>query len=182
MFVRIAVSCLMCLAVAVPAAAQAREGEAVFKQSCATCHRDGQREAPTRDAMRQMTPESILNALTLGRMILQATSLSEAEQRAVSVFLAGRPFAPPSPPVVVNRCTSSPPMRDPATAGGWNGWGNGASNTRFQPAANGRLTAADLTHRNLRVRAGIIPRRRMDDRRARVTPWIDDQQPGFLEG
>src|SRR4030095_9487043 len=83
-------------------------------------------------------------ALTLGRMVLQATALSEAEQRAVSVFLAGKPFAPPSPIVVVNRCTSSPPIRDPAGAGGWNGWGNGVAHTRFQPAANGGLTAADL--------------------------------------
>ena len=101
MLVRVGVSCLILLALAVPATAQqAPNGEAVFKQSCATCHRDGQTDAPTRDALRQMTPEAIFNALTLGRMILQATALSEAEQRAVSVFLAGKPFAPPSPPVV----------------------------------------------------------------------------------
>jgi polyvinyl alcohol dehydrogenase (cytochrome) len=133
------------MACALPVAAQqAPDGEAVFKQSCATCHREGQTQAPTREALRQMTPESILNALTLGRMLLQGASLSEGEQRAVSVFLAGRPFAPPSPPVVVNRCTTSPPMGDPASAGGWNGWGNGVANTRFQSAANGGLTAADL--------------------------------------
>ena len=35
-------------------------------------------------------------------------------------------------------------MRDPSSAGGWNGWGNGVANTRFQSAANGGLTAADL--------------------------------------
>jgi polyvinyl alcohol dehydrogenase (cytochrome) len=91
-----------------------------------------------------MTPEAIFNSLTLGRMMVQAISLTEPEQRAVSVALAGRPFAPPSPPVVVNRCPTSPPMRDPASPGGWNGWGNGVSNTRFQSAANGGLTAADL--------------------------------------
>ena len=107
MFVRFSAIGLVLCAVAMPAAAQqAPNGEAVFKQSCATCHRDGQTDAPTRDALRQMTPEAIFNALTLGRMILQATALSEAEQRAVSMFLAGRPFAPPSPPVVLNRCTS----------------------------------------------------------------------------
>ena len=90
MFVRVSAIGLVLCAVAMPAAAQqAPNGEAVFKQSCATCHRDGQSDAPTRDALRQMTPEAIFNALTLGRMILQATALSEAEQRAVSVFLAG---------------------------------------------------------------------------------------------
>ena len=95
MLLRVSVVCAMLLACALPVAAQqAADGEAVFKQSCATCHRDGQSQAPTRDALRQMTPESILNSLTLGRMLLQANGLSEAEQRAVSVYLAGRPFAP----------------------------------------------------------------------------------------
>ena len=145
MLARVGVLCVGLIALAVPARAQqAPNGEAVFKQSCASCHREGQSDVPTRDALRQMTPEAIYNALTLGRMILQATALSDDERKAVSVFLAGRPFAPPSPPVVVNRCTSSPPMRDPSSAGGWNGWGNGVANTRFQSAANGGLTAADL--------------------------------------
>ena len=99
MFVRVSAIGLVLCAVAMPTAAQqAPNGEAVFKQSCATCHRDGQTDAPTRDALRQMTPEAIFNALTLGRMILQATALSEAEQRAVSVFLAGSPLRHPHLP------------------------------------------------------------------------------------
>ena len=151
MFVRVGVACLVLLGGAATAAAQQTpDGETVFKQSCAMCHRDGQRGAPTRDDLRQMTPEAILNALTLGRMVLQASALSEAEQRAVSTFLAGRPFAPPAPPVVVNRCSASPPVRDPSSAGGWNGWGNGVGNTRFQSAANGGLTAADLPRLTLK--------------------------------
>jgi polyvinyl alcohol dehydrogenase (cytochrome) len=123
-------------------AQQAPDGEAVFKESCASCHREGQTQAPTRDALRQMTPEAIMNSLTLGRMIIQAAGLTDDERRAVSVALAGRPFAPPSPAVVVNRCSASTPMGDPSRRGGWNGWGNGVANTRFQP--NGGLTAADL--------------------------------------
>ena len=117
MFARVGVLCVGLIALAVPARAQqAPNGEAVFKQSCASCHRDGQNDAPTRETLRQMTPESILNALTLGRMVLQARALNDNEQKAVAVFLAGRAFAPPSPPVVVNRCTSSPAMRDPSSA------------------------------------------------------------------
>ena len=144
MLVTVGVSFLFLVALSAPAAAQVTDGAAVFKQSCATCHRDGQTEAPTPAALRQMSPEVIFNSLTLGRMIVQAISLTEPEQRAVSVFLAGKPFAPPSPPVVVNRCTTSPPMGDPSSPGGWNGWGNGPSNTRFQSAASGKLTATDL--------------------------------------
>ena len=91
-----------------------------------------------------MTPESIYNALTLGRMVLQATALSDDERKAVSVYSQDGPSRHRRLPVVLNRCTSSPPMRDPSSAGGWNGWGNGVANTRFQSAANGGLTAADL--------------------------------------
>ena len=145
MLVKVGVTFILLITAVAPALAQqAPDGEAVFKQSCGACHRDGQTEAPARDILRQMTPEAIFNALTLGRMTVEAIGLSEAEQRAVSVFLSGRPFAPPSPPVVANRCAASAPMRDPASPGGWNGWGNGPSNTRFQPAASGGLTAADL--------------------------------------
>jgi len=98
MFARVGVLCVGLIALAMPARAQqAPNGEAVFKQSCATCHREGQNDAPTRDALRQMTPESIYNAQTLGRMILQASALSDDERKAVAVFLSGRPFAPPSP-------------------------------------------------------------------------------------
>jgi polyvinyl alcohol dehydrogenase (cytochrome) len=130
------------IALAVPAIAQQPNGEAVFKQSCASCHNENQKTAPTRDVLAQMTPESIFNALTLGRMQIQAISLSEADQRAVAVFLAGKPFGPVTPPVVVNKCTSSPAMKAPASSGEWNGWGGNTSNTRYQP--NGGLTAADL--------------------------------------
>jgi polyvinyl alcohol dehydrogenase (cytochrome) len=142
MFPRVALVIAVSL-IAVPALAQQRpDGAAVFKQNCANCHGENQTTAPTPTVLRQMTPEAILNALTLGRMQIQAISLSEAEQRAVSEFLAGKPFGPPAPIVVVNKCTSTPAMRAPASTGEWNGWGGSVANTRYQK--NGGLTAADL--------------------------------------
>ncbi len=130
------------IALAVPALAQQPDGAAVFKRACASCHGENQTTAPTPAILRQMTPEGILNALTLGRMQIQAISLSDAEQRAVAVFAAGKPFGPVTPPVVVNKCTSSPAMRAPAASGEWNGWGGNVANTRYQK--NGGLTATDL--------------------------------------
>ena len=131
------------IAVAAPASAQqAPDGAAVFTRACASCHNENQKTAPTRDVLRQMTPESIFNAMTLGRMQIQAIGLSEAEQRAVAVFLTGKPFAPPKPVEVLNKCTSSPAMKAPARSGEWNGWGGSAANTRYQPG--GGLTATDL--------------------------------------
>jgi polyvinyl alcohol dehydrogenase (cytochrome) len=127
---------------AVPVLAQQPDGAAVFKQACASCHNENQTTAPLPNVLRQMTAESIFNAMTLGRMQIQAITLSEPEQRAVAVFLAGKPFAPTAQIEVKNKCTSSSAMRAPAANGEWNGWGGNVSNTRFQP--NGGLTAADL--------------------------------------
>jgi polyvinyl alcohol dehydrogenase (cytochrome) len=155
MQVRVGVILFALTGLSVPALAQGPSGEGIYNDSCATCHRDGQTDAPTRTVLRTMTPEAILNALAIGRMRLQAAALSEAQQRAVSVFAAGRDFAPDAPVVVMNRCTASPPMGDPNGPGSWNGWGNGLANTRFQNAENGGLTAADLPRLQLKWAFGF---------------------------
>ena len=143
MFVKAGLITGFVIAFAMPALAQqAADGAAVFKRACANCHAENQTTAPTPAILRQMTPEAIFNSLTLGRMQIQAISLSEAEQRAVAVFVTGKPFGPVVPPVVVNRCTATPAMRAAARSGEWNGWGGTVANTRFQK--DGGLTAADL--------------------------------------
>ena len=85
------------VAFAIPALAQQPNGEAVFKQSCASCHNENQKTAPTRDVLAQMTPESIFNALTLGRMQIQAISLSEADQRRLLEYARALVSAEPFP-------------------------------------------------------------------------------------
>ena len=108
-----------------------------------TATRENQTTAPTPAMLRQMTPEAIFNSLTLGRMQMQAISLSEAEQRAV-VGVPGRQT------VRTRRCrrwssTSArhrrPCARRPAPASGTGGAAT-VANTRYQK--NGGLTAADL--------------------------------------
>jgi polyvinyl alcohol dehydrogenase (cytochrome) len=135
---------------ATPAFAQAPDGAAIFTRACATCHTPTATNAPTPDVMRRLTPEAILNSLTNGRMQVQGAALSEAERRAVIQFLTGRaPSASiAATPARENRCASSPPLTNAATAPGWNGWGNGNANTRF--ASQAGLTAADLPRLKLK--------------------------------
>ena len=126
--------------------AVAQDGAEVFRANCASCHgtADGPRpaNAPAVAALRQFTPEAILNALLNGKMRIQGTPLSDADRRAVAEFLGGRALrhAPAGSSVVA--CQSTPPFRGAVAAGDWNGWGNGIENTRF--ARNGGLTAGDL--------------------------------------
>ena len=64
-------------------------GEAVYKQSCATCHDNPDlSKAPTRATLARMSSGQITNALITGRMIAQATSLSSAQVSYVSDYLS----------------------------------------------------------------------------------------------
>jgi polyvinyl alcohol dehydrogenase (cytochrome) len=144
-------SAVALLAVATTAfAQQAPNGEAVYTATCAACHSQSTagNNTPGREALRQLSPEAIVTALTVGRMTIQAIGLSDDERRAVAEFLTGKKVTPPGPPVVVNRCTTSPAVTNPANGPSWNGWGNGISNTRY--AKTGGLTAADLPRLKLK--------------------------------
>src|SRR5690349_6098299 len=104
-----------CATLASPAAAQAPSGDAVFQRECASCHAAGANTgAPTREALRQFTPEAILNALTNGKMQVQGARLTEPERRAVSEFLSGRSITAAVAAAAVGRCTTSPPLTNPA--------------------------------------------------------------------
>jgi polyvinyl alcohol dehydrogenase (cytochrome) len=126
-------------------AAVAQDGASVFKSSCASCHaaEDGRAQnAPSIEALRRFTPESILNSLVNGKMRIQGTPLSESDRRTVAEFLGGRPLRSNPTGSSVVRCTATPAFSGPASTGDWNGWGNGTGNTRF--AKDGGLSAKDL--------------------------------------
>jgi polyvinyl alcohol dehydrogenase (cytochrome) len=145
-------------ALAAPAAAQAPDGAAVFQAACASCHAQPAPDsrAPTREILAQLAPESILVALTSGQMFRQGSALSDAERRAVAGFLAGRPVGTPAPPSSVGRCIAKAPAITPADlTGGWNGWGAGVSNTRFQSADKGGISAPMIPRLKLKWAFGF---------------------------
>ena len=126
------------------------DGAAVFAKACASCHADGQTSAPTPAALRALPAESILNALTNGRMQVQGSALSATERSAVALFAAGRARATPSPPLPQPRTVHGvradgqrQPRRRAGTAGAT------APPTRAS-RANGGLTAADLPRLKLK--------------------------------
>ena len=72
---------------------------------------------------------------------------------AVATYAAGRDFGPvvaPPENLQTNLCTEQLVMGDPHSGPSWNGWGNGPTNTRYQPKAQGKLTAADLPRLQLK--------------------------------
>ncbi len=105
-----------------------------------------------------MTPERIYDSLTTGSMQTQSSGLTDAQKKALAEFMAGRPLGSAREgdgKSMPNQCTSNPTLANPAEGRGWNGWGNGLSNTRFQTAGAAGLTAAQVPRLKLKWAFGF---------------------------
>ena len=125
----------------------APDGEALYKQRCASCH-EGKPlpRMPSRQELAARTPESIYQAMFAGAMVPQSAGLSTEEGRAIARYIAGKEFGQRATSVP-GRCTGSPgPLRMADTD--WNGWGYDPANTRFQPKPG--LTAVDVPNLKLK--------------------------------
>jgi polyvinyl alcohol dehydrogenase (cytochrome) len=158
------------------AQAPAAAGEAVYKERCAACHdAPDVMRAPSRESLRARPMATILASLSPGGVMApQGAQLSDAEKQAVAAFLSGSPSptAPATPSVTmpsfgttpapapvsdpaVGRCASAPAALTETAATTWNGWGNDASNSRFQPADRAGLTAQTVPQLTLKWAYGF---------------------------
>src|SRR5439155_20927072 len=73
--------------------AAAPDGEALYKQRCATCH-DGkpQPRMPSRQELSARVPESIYQAMFGGAMASQSAGLNSDEGRAIARFVTAKEF------------------------------------------------------------------------------------------
>jgi polyvinyl alcohol dehydrogenase (cytochrome) len=150
---------------AAPAAGQtpaaspsAADGAAIYKEVCAACHDTGFERGPGRAALQAMAPERILAALESGAMISMMAARTSAERRAVSEFLAGKPFGRPlltAPPQQAMCVAKAGEFANPLSGSLWNGWGSNTANTRFQDAGGAGLTAAQVPRLKLKWAFGF---------------------------
>ena len=117
-------------------------GEAIFAESCNSCHNGDDPRAPSREAMRGRSPRAIVDALTSGSMRYQGLALSGDERRAVAEFITSRRIGGTVAGITVGSCGARrSPLAEPAARPLWNGWGPTIQNTHFQTAAQAGLTA-----------------------------------------
>lgn len=64
-------------------------GGRLFDEHCATCHDNPQMHAPTREALAGFSFDSIMVALTFGKMQPMAAHLSKAERGLIAIHLSG---------------------------------------------------------------------------------------------
>jgi polyvinyl alcohol dehydrogenase (cytochrome) len=115
-------------------------GFAVVQQQCMMCHgKANSPQAPGVAALREFSGQHIYEFLTSGLNDTHKTmTLSDDDKKHVAESLSGRLLgseATGDAQAMPNRCTSNPPIGDPAAAGGWNGWRATAENSRFQATA-----------------------------------------------
>jgi polyvinyl alcohol dehydrogenase (cytochrome) len=133
-------------------------GGAVYQKHCAQCHDVGVARAPQPAAMKAMTPERVLAALTSGKMAEQGKALTTAEARAVSMFVTGKSFGAveAAGPARQGLCADSAAAFDrPFSGAYWNGWGVDAANHRMQPAAMAGLSAEQVARLKLKWAFGF---------------------------
>ncbi len=143
------------VSVAAVAAAQGPDGAALFERECVRCHNGAaESRAPAVDVLRRRSPEAILASLTAGSMRPQGGRLDGAERRAVAEYLSGRALGGDVSGIGNARCRVNPPL---ALAGKpmWAGWSSASTNTRFQPAPQAGVTAADLPKLTLKWAFGF---------------------------
>jgi polyvinyl alcohol dehydrogenase (cytochrome) len=138
--------------------AGAGQGEALYKERCATCHDNATERTPPRDVIAKNPPSFILAAMTTGLMQPMALGLSEDEMKAIALYLspvsgargtAGDPDAnaiwgPSSAemPLDAPKCEGPGPAVDPGAADQWIGWSPTLDNARYQPRSG--IAAADV--------------------------------------
>ena len=146
------------VALSLASSAVAQDGAALYKELCSSCHDTAVDRAPSREALRAMNPQRILDAMEAGPMVAMTQLRTGAERRAIAEFASGRSFGTPFSiaPTQKAMCTSGRgTFTMAAAAPAWNGFGQNASNTRFQSAAGARLSAADVPKLKLKWAFGL---------------------------
>jgi polyvinyl alcohol dehydrogenase (cytochrome) len=134
-------------------------GIAIFQTQCFACHGNPKVDrAQSPNAIREMTPERIYDALATGLMKEQGAKMSDVDKRLVAEFMAGRPIGSSrvgDAKNMPNQCRNNPALTDPARGPSWNGWSPDISNSRFQPASAARLTADQVSKLKLKWAFGF---------------------------
>ena len=140
-------------------AVSTEQGFAIFQQRCLGCHGNVAFEKATAPAaLREMTPERILESLATGVMKSVGDTLTAEQRRLVSESVAGRLIGTSvngDARAMPNVCATNPPFTGVLAGPSWNGWGADVSNTRFQPARAAALDAAQVPKLKLKWAFGF---------------------------
>ena len=132
-----------------------QDGEAIYREHCASCHDTGVPRAPARVALSRMAADNIRFALTSGKMRAQGADLTQAQLDSLIRFLTGS-AAPAGQPAPSGSCAGSSALTaDAESKPGWSGWGAGPDQHRYQPPNMAGLTANEIPKLKLKWAFGF---------------------------
>lgn len=121
-----------------------------YELVCSSCHdnRSDESLAPSRQALRELAPERVLEALTTGPMAVFGKDFSEGEKRAMAELITGKPFGGTvdrTAAAMSNQCRAALSLDNPFSKPRWNGWSPDPTRSyRFQADEAAGLTVADI--------------------------------------
>ncbi|PLW68532.1 PQQ-binding-like beta-propeller repeat protein [Pseudohalioglobus lutimaris] len=102
-------------------------GERLFDEHCANCHDNPQMHAPTRESLSGFSLDSVMVALTFGKMQPMAANLSKIERGLISIYLTGSDTGHYEW-LAASTCSNAPAPPGVTYSGDW---GLGPGNQRF---------------------------------------------------
>lgn len=129
------------------ARAQTTQGAVVFEERCSACHGNPTAVAKTPDILSlwKMTADAIYTNIKAGKgPHAFLVGVNDSDLREVAFYLGRRRVDVEKitgASLMPNQCPANVPLGDLSARPLWNGWGNGASNARFQSAKEAELPA-----------------------------------------
>jgi polyvinyl alcohol dehydrogenase (cytochrome) len=120
----------------------AADGASIYAARCAVCHEAGGPPFLNRNVLKAANPEYILYMLDAGTMHRQSSGLTAEQRIAVAEYVTGKSVAKPGAARTATPCAKAAPLDFSGPQ--WNGWGANLENSRFQPADQARLNAAQV--------------------------------------
>lgn len=123
------------------------EAEHIYKNKCAICHNGASPEAPKLEALKLLSPATVLKTLRTGVMRNQASTLSKEEQELVANYISEVNTIDEDPTVIKGLCDGQAEEAVQNVSIG--NWGFDLSNTRFNNRSDVAITAKNVSQLKL---------------------------------
>lgn len=116
----------------------------LFDARCGICHNGGATGAPLVPALKLMSEDRILTAMTTGVMRNQAITLTDEQKKSLAAYISDVDPAKSGNEVVKGLCADGTEIEESETSPKIDGWGMGQKNQRYYNERDLKINAANV--------------------------------------